>query len=109
MPLSFGPHGGQILVADENTRYPVLSTQSRTVHQIPALHRYFIISSITSVRKPSCVIPEPPCTFCSGGAFFQAIKTTNTGLPISAGRLHRVGWHASSLRASNGVGTALVQ
>ena len=39
MPLAFGPHGGEIWVADEDGM--VRSTQSRTlIHQVPVLHRF---------------------------------------------------------------------
>ena len=38
MPLGFGPHGGEILVADEDG---MLSTQSRTlIHRSRSLHRF---------------------------------------------------------------------
>src|SRR5439155_1018493 len=70
-PLSFGPYGGQILVADEF---------SGSVHAIDNNGNvsYDIFSNYGA--EAVLVIPWVPCTFCSeGGAYFQAIENFQTG------------------------------
>ena len=69
-PLSFGPYGGQILVADEF---------SGSVHAIDNTGNvtYDVFSNYGA--EGVLVIPSDPCTFCSGvGALFQAIPNFQT-------------------------------
>jgi len=63
VPLTFGPHGGEIWVADEvdNAVHAIKNDGTVTLN---------ILSHVTT--EGVHVIPSPPCTFCSGGAFFQA-------------------------------------
>src|SRR5215831_16790676 len=70
-PLSFGPFGGQILVADEF---------SGSVHAIDNTGNvtYDVFSNYGA--EAVLVIPSVPCTFClGGGAYFQAIENFQTG------------------------------
>src|SRR5438105_1490322 len=70
-PLSFGPFGGQILVADED---------SGSVHAIDNTGNvtYDVFSNYGA--EGVLVIPSVPCTFCSaGGAYFQAIENFQAG------------------------------
>ena len=65
VPPGFGPHGGKIWVADE---------ANNKVHAIGPPPTYTVTLNILShvSAEGVFVIPSPPCTFCSGGAFFQA-------------------------------------
>jgi hypothetical protein len=64
VPPGFGPHGGEIWVADE------LNGQIHTIGPPPA---YTVTQNVLShvSAEGVFVIPSVPCTFCSGGAFFQ--------------------------------------
>src|SRR6058998_2903807 len=70
VPPLFGPHGGEIWVADE------LNGQ---VHAIGPPPTYTVTQNILShvAAEGVWVIPSPQCTFCSGGAFFQAEQQQN--------------------------------
>ena len=62
MPPGFGPHGGEIWMADEEA---MLSTQSGD----PApLHRYSQFP-LSPTAEGVYVIPNPPCTFCGSLSF----------------------------------------
>jgi hypothetical protein len=63
VPPGFGPHGGQIWVADENNSQVHAIRNDGTV-------TLNLLSHVTA--EGVHVIPSPPCTFCSGGTFFQA-------------------------------------
>src|SRR5438094_2664653 len=65
VPPGFGPHGGKIWVADES---------NNKVHAIGPPPTYTVTLNILShvSAEGVFVIPSPPCTFCSGGAFFQS-------------------------------------
>jgi len=65
VPPGFGPHGGKIWVADE---------ANNKVHAIGPPPTYTVTLNILShvSAEGVFVIPSPPCTFCSGGAFFQS-------------------------------------
>jgi len=65
VPPGFGPHGGEIWVADED---------GSAVHAIKndGTVTLNILSHVAA--EGVFVIPAVPCTFCSGGAFFQAIQ-----------------------------------
>src|SRR5438093_9939154 len=65
VPPGFGPHGGEIWVADED---------GSAVHAIKndGTVTLNILSHVTA--EGVFVIPPVPCTFCSGGAFFQALQ-----------------------------------
>jgi hypothetical protein len=69
VPLGFGPHGGEIWVADEdgNAIHAVKNTNP------PGPGPYTVFPNILSHVNPEgvFVIPNPTCTFCSK-AFFQA-------------------------------------
>ena len=65
-PLSFGPLGGQILAADEFISQ---------VHAIKNDGTVTLNVFSQGAAEGVFVIPETPCTFCSGGAFFQVIQT----------------------------------
>ena len=70
-PLSFGPYGGQILAADED---------SGGVHAIDNAGNitYDLFSNYGA--EAVLVIPSAPCTFCDGGgAQFQAIQNFQSG------------------------------
>ena len=70
-PLSFGPYGGQILAADED---------SGGVHAIDNTGNitYDVFSNYGA--EGVLVIPSAPCTFCDGGgAQFQAIQNFQSG------------------------------
>ncbi len=106
VPLNFGPYGGQILVADETyptAHYPgaVHAIDYRPGHTVT--YRVFDWTGAEGVY----VIPSAPCTFCSGGAFFQAIQNFNslyqyppTDFTNSGGSI--------LVPSENGAGTALV-
>ena len=64
-PPSFGPLGGQILAADENHGKVHAIASDGTV-----TYNVFDWFGAEAVH----VIPPAPCTFCSGGSFFQAIE-----------------------------------
>jgi hypothetical protein len=68
-PLSFGPLGGQILVADEDFgQVHAISTTGNVTYGV------FSWDGAEGV----VVIPSNPCTYCSGGsAFFQVIEDLN--------------------------------
>ena len=74
VPLAFGPHGGEIWVADEdgNAIHAVKNTNP------PGPGPYTVFPNILSHVNPEgvFVIPNPPCTFCDSSpgpsAFFQA-------------------------------------
>jgi len=67
-PLSFGPLGGQILVADEyNGRVHAIANDGTVTLDV------FDWYGAESVQ----VIPSAQCTHCGGGAFFQAIENFN--------------------------------
>jgi hypothetical protein len=64
VPPGFGPHGGEIWVADED---------NNAVHTIGLPPTYTVTLNVLShvSAEGVFVIPSAPCTFCSGGAFFQ--------------------------------------
>jgi hypothetical protein len=72
VPPLFGPHGGEIWVADE---------MNGQVHAIGPPPTYTVTQNILShvAAEGVFVIPSPQCTFCSGGAFFQAIQQGGAG------------------------------
>jgi hypothetical protein len=67
-PLSFGRFGGQILAADEfiNQVHAIKNDGTVTLNVFSKFGAEGVV-----------VIPSAPCTFCSGGAFFQAIQNVN--------------------------------
>ena len=69
-PLSFGPFGGQILVADEDRGSVHAIKNDGTVTLDVFAH-----PGAESVQ----VVPDTLCTFCSGGAHFQAITINPFG------------------------------
>ena len=69
VPLSFGPFGGQILVADE---------AAGKVHAIKNTGAVTYDAFDWYGAEAVKVIPTTQSTFCSGGAFFQAIENFNT-------------------------------
>ena len=75
MPIGFGPHGGEIWVADEdgNAIHAVKNTNP------PGPGPYTVFPNILSHVNPEgvFVIPSPPCAFCDSppagpSAFFLA-------------------------------------
>ena len=64
-PPGFGPHGGEIWVADEGASAVHAIKNDGTV-------TLNILSHVAA--EGVFVIPAVPCTFCSGGAFFQALQ-----------------------------------
>src|ERR1051325_256782 len=78
VPRGFGPFGDQLWVSDED--YPNTSTT------VPgALHAMDSNGNVTldvvewHGAEGVHVIPPNPCTFCSGGEFFQAITLNEQG------------------------------
>jgi hypothetical protein len=67
-PPSFGPFGGQILAADEN---------NGQIHAIASDGTVTLDAFDWYGAEGVVVIPSAPCTFCSGGSFFQAIENFN--------------------------------
>ena len=65
VPPGFGPHGGEIWVADEGASAVHAIKNDGTV-------TLNILSHVAA--EGVFVIPAVPCTFCSGGAFFQALQ-----------------------------------
>src|SRR6267378_1891035 len=65
VPPGFGPHGGEIWVADEI---------GNAIHTVGLPPTYTVTLNLLShdTAEGVFVIPSVPCTFCSGGAFFQA-------------------------------------
>jgi hypothetical protein len=71
VPSFFGPFGGQVWVADEiNGQVHAISNTGVVTHNILP----FFFGGVEAVN----VVPFTPCTFCSGGAFFQAITNFAT-------------------------------
>src|SRR5438094_6765614 len=70
VPPGFGPNGDSIWVADE---------VNNAVHAIGPPPTYTVTQNILSHVNTEgvYVIPNPQCTFCSGGAFFQAEQQLN--------------------------------
>ena len=69
VPLSFGTYSGQILVADE------VAGQVHAIKNTGAvIHNVFNWPGAEAVL----VIPTTQSTYCSGGAFFQAIENFDT-------------------------------
>ena len=75
MPPGFGPHGGEIWVADEdlNAVHAVRNNNDGTYTVFPN-----ILSHVQT--EGVFVIPNPPCAFCDSApgpsAFFQAEQQT---------------------------------
>ena len=69
VPPLFGPHGGEIWVADE---------ENSQIHAIGPPPTYTVTQNIITHANAEgvFVIPSPACTFCSG-AFFQAEQQLN--------------------------------
>jgi hypothetical protein len=64
VPPLFGPHGGEIWVADEtNHQIHTIGLPPTYTVTLNFLHHQF--------AEGVFVIPSPTCAFCSGGAFFQ--------------------------------------
>jgi len=78
VPRTFGPFGGKIWVADEE--YPNTSTT-----MLGAIHAMDENGNVTlgvvewHGAEAVLVIPQTPCTFCSGGELFQAITLNEQG------------------------------
>jgi hypothetical protein len=73
VPPAFGPLGGQILVADD-----ILGQVHAIKSDGTVTHNAFNWSPPDWDGAESVqVIPSNPCTNCSGGAFFQAVYTSN--------------------------------
>ena len=72
VPPGFGPHGGEIWVAAED---------SDAIHALRNNNdgTYTVFPSILSHVNPEgvFVIPSPPCTFCTTYAFFQTEQQQN--------------------------------
>jgi len=95
VPSGFGPHGGEIWVADEdgNAVHAVKNTNP------PGPGPYTVFPNILSHVNPEgvFVIPSPPCAFCDSPGGPQRLLPGGTTaiairLAISAKRLRRVGW-----------------
>ena len=69
VPVSFGPFGGQILVADDVNGVVDAIGPDDTV----TLNAFNWVSPDWAGAESVQVIPSNPCPNCSGGAFFQAV------------------------------------
>ena len=89
VPPGFGPHGGEIWMADEeNGHIHAVRNNDPTGY----LHRFLNI--LTHVQAEGVyVIPNPPCTFCGNFAFGLAEQQMNQFVwlyPLSD--FNSVGW-----------------
>jgi hypothetical protein len=73
VPLSFGPLGGQILAADDINGVVDAIKNDGTV----TLNAFNWTPPDWDGAESVQVIPSNPCPNCSGGAFFQAVYTSN--------------------------------
>jgi hypothetical protein len=101
-PLTFGPYGGQILVADEDSGYVHAIDSNGDVS--PYIFSWFGAEGVI-------VIPSAPCKFCNAtvgpGAYFQAIE--NLGALYHYPPTDFTGLGGSILVTSEfGAGTALI-
>ncbi|PYL63316.1 MAG: hypothetical protein DMF24_00520, partial [Verrucomicrobia bacterium] len=78
VPRTFGPFGGQLWVTDED--YPdTVSTVPGAIHAIDGGGNVTLDVVEWHGAEAVLVIPQTPCTFCSGGALFQAITLNEQG------------------------------
>ena len=78
VPRGFGPFGGQLWVSDED--YPdTISTVPGAIHAIDSGGNVTLDVVEWQGAEQVLVIPDNPCTFCSGGALFQAITLNEQG------------------------------
>jgi hypothetical protein len=78
VPRAFGPFGGQLWVTDED--YPdTVSTVSGAIHAMDGGGNVTLDVVDWQGAEAVLVIPDNPCTFCSGGALFQAITLNEQG------------------------------
>jgi hypothetical protein len=111
VPRAFGPFGGQLWVSDED--YPNTSiTIPGAIHAIDSNGNVTLDVVEWHGAEAVLVIPQTPCTFCSGGELFQAITLDEQG-PIGIYQYFPddfAGLGGNVLIPSEtGVGTALVQ
>jgi hypothetical protein len=109
VPRTFGPFGGQLWVSDED--YPTGGPPG-------ALHAMDSNGNVTLEvvdwfgAEGIHVIPVTPCTFCSGGEFFQAITLNEQG-PVGIYQYFPVDFTGLGgnvlVPSESGAGTALVQ
>src|SRR6266478_4719435 len=71
-PLSFGPFGGQILTTNDNDAVNAIRNDGFVTLNA------FVTGAGTGPESVQ-VIPEVPCTFCTNGAFFQAVEAGGFG------------------------------
>jgi cell division septation protein DedD len=78
VPRAFGPFGGQVWVTDED--YPgTITTLPGAVHAIDSGGNVTLDVVEWHGAEAVLVIPQTPCTFCSGGELFQAITLNEQG------------------------------
>ena len=78
VPRAFGPFGGQLWVSDED--YPnTLITVPGAIHAIDSNGNVTLDVVEWHGAEAVLVIPQTPCTFCSGGELFQAITLNEQG------------------------------
>jgi hypothetical protein len=78
VPRAFGPFGGQLWVSDED--YPNTSTTiPGAVHAMDSNGNVTLDVVEWHGAEGVLVIPQTPCTFCSGGELFQAITLNEQG------------------------------
>jgi hypothetical protein len=71
VPALFGPHGGEIWVADE---------EANAVHTIGPPPTYTVTLNLLSHFNPEglYVIPSPPCAYCGNGFYLSEQQETRT-------------------------------
>ncbi len=78
VPRAFGPHGGELWVSDED--YPNTSTTiPGAIHSMDSNGNVTLDVVEWHGAEGVLVIPQTPCTFCSGGELFQAITLNEQG------------------------------
>jgi hypothetical protein len=78
VPRNFGPFGGQLWVSDED--YPDTSiTIPGAIHAVDSGGNVTLDVVEWHGAEGVLVIPQTPCTFCSGGELFQAITLNEQG------------------------------
>src|SRR5438552_6313937 len=78
VPRAFGPFGGQLWVTDED--YPdTVSTVPGAIHAMDGGGNVTLDVVEWHGAEAVLVIPQTPCTFCSGGELFQAITLNEQG------------------------------
>jgi len=87
VPTPFGPHGGEIWIADE---------QANAVHTVGLPPTYTVTLNVLSHVNPEgvYVIPSPPCSYCGQRLFQRRTTDVPTGVGLSNYRLHRVRWQS---------------